>query len=223
MKGLGTEKGKGFFYRLFTAFERTFKYLMFECNDCGDCYLPENFGHCSIGPCEKGLSNPPCGDATVEGYCGSDEEKICVGEKIYLSAAAEKGGLKLLRGTINKSRDPELKDTSSILNYLFGKDHTMKKPLIMIGETVHASIPKTGKVMKQLAELGSDAYIKPSGPLNYIKALIESQAREGADYIEVNLDVFGEEDPQVTVNMMMEYTRLVRQWGNGVPTLNQFD
>jgi methylenetetrahydrofolate reductase (NADPH) len=217
MKGLGTEKGKGFFYRLFTAFERTFKYLMFECNDCGDCYLPDNFGHRSIGPCEKGLSNPPCGDATLEGYCGSDEEKICVGEKIYLSAAAEKGGLKLLRGTINKSRDPELKDTSSILNYLFGKDHTMKKPLIMIGETVHASIPKTGKVMKQLAELGSDAYIKPSGPLNYIKALIESQAREGADYIEVNLDVFGEEDPQVTVNMMMEYTRLVRQWGNGVP------
>ncbi|MHC4265257.1 MAG: dihydropteroate synthase [Planctomycetota bacterium] len=93
----------------------------------------------------------------------------------------------------------------------------MKKPLIMIGETVHASIPKTGKVMKQLAELGPDAYVKPSEALNYIKALIESQAREGANYIEVNLDAFGEEDPQVTVDMMVEYTKLVRQWGNGVP------
>jgi 5,10-methylenetetrahydrofolate reductase len=217
MRGLGTEKGKGFFYRLFTAFERTFKYLMFECNDCGDCYLPENFGHCAIGPCEKGLGNPPCGDATVEGYCGSDEEKICIGEKIYQSAAAEKGGLELLRSTINKPRNPELKDTSSVLNYLFAKDHTMKKPVIMIGESVHASIPKTGKVMKQLSVLGPDAYLKPSGPLNYIRALIESQAREGADYIEVNLDAFGEEDPQVTVGMMVEYTRLVRQCRLGVP------
>jgi len=217
MKGLGTEKGKGFFYRLFTAFERSFKYMMFECSDCGDCYLPENFGHCAIGPCEKGLSNPPCGDATVEGYCGSNLEKICIGEKIYESAAAEKGGLERLQNTINKPRNPELKDTSSILNYLFAKDHTMKKPLIMIGETVHASIPKTGKVMKQLAELGPDAYVKPSGPLNYIKALIESQARDGADYIEVNLDSFGEEDPHVAVDMMIEYTRLVRKWGQGVP------
>jgi cobalamin-dependent methionine synthase I len=93
----------------------------------------------------------------------------------------------------------------------------MKKTLIMIGETVHASIPKTGKVMKQLAELGSDAYIKPSEPLNDIKTLIKSQVEGGADYIEVNLDAFGEEDPQVTVNMMIEYTRLVRQWGSGVP------
>ena len=217
MKGLGTEKGKGFFYRLFTAFERTFKYLMFECSDCGDCYLPEHFGHCTIGPCEKGLSNPPCGDATVEGYCGSNLEKICIGEEIYESAAAEKGGLERLQSTINKPRNPELKDTSSILNYLFAKDHTMKKPLIMIGETVHASIPKTGKVMKQLAELGPDAYVKPSGPLNYIKTLIESQARDGADYIEVNLDSFGEEDPHVAVDMMVEYTRLVRKWGQGVP------
>ncbi|MHC4759204.1 MAG: methylenetetrahydrofolate reductase C-terminal domain-containing protein [Planctomycetota bacterium] len=217
MKGLGTEKGKGFFYKLFIACERTFKYLMFECNDCGDCYLPENFGHCSIGPCEKGLSNPPCGDATVEGYCGSDEEKICIGEKIYEAAASEKDGLERLKSTINMPRNPELKHTSSILNYLFARDHTMKKPVIMIGESVHASIPKTGKIMKQLAELGPDAYQKPSGPLNYIRALIESQAREGADYIEVNLDAFGEEDPQATIDIMVEYTRLVRQWGQGVP------
>jgi len=93
----------------------------------------------------------------------------------------------------------------------------MKNPFIVIGESIHASIPKTGDIMRQLNELGADAYSTPSEPLNYIKALIESQAGEGADYIAVNLDAFGEDDPQVAVDMMVKYIRLVRQWGGGVP------
>ncbi|MFA5239471.1 MAG: dihydropteroate synthase [Phycisphaerae bacterium] len=93
----------------------------------------------------------------------------------------------------------------------------MKNPLISIGEAVHASIPKTSVMMKQLAGLGPDAYSKPSEPLDYIKALIESQAADGADYIAVNLDAFGERDPQVTVDMMLEYVVMVRKWAKGVP------
>ena len=95
--------------------------------------------------------------------------------------------------------------------------HAMKNPLISVGESIHASIPKTGKIMRQLAELGHDAYSQAGDPLNYIKALIESQAGDGADYIAVNLDAFGEGDPQVTVHMMTEYVRLVRKWSQGVP------
>jgi len=90
-----------------------------------------------------------------------------------------------------------------------------KKPLILIGESVHASIPKTGRIMKQLSELGPDAYSNPSEPLNYIKALIESQAADGADYIAVNLDAFGESDLRVAVDMMVEYVKMVRKWGGG--------
>ena len=93
----------------------------------------------------------------------------------------------------------------------------MKNPLISIGESIHASIPKTGAIMRQLAKLGPDAYSQAGDPLNYIKALIESQAGDGADYIAVNLDAFGEGDPQVTVDMMTEYVKLVRKWGRGVP------
>ncbi len=89
--------------------------------------------------------------------------------------------------------------------------------MISVGESIHASIPKTGAIMRQLAELGPDAYSQAGDPLNYIKALIESQAGDGADYIAVNLDAFGEDDPQVTVDMMTEYVRLVRKWGRGVP------
>ena len=93
----------------------------------------------------------------------------------------------------------------------------MKKPLITIGESIHASIPKTGTIMKQLAELGTNAYSVTSEPLNYIKGLIESQAADGADYMAVNLDAFGEDEPQLCVDMMVEYVRMVRKWGNGVP------
>ena len=93
----------------------------------------------------------------------------------------------------------------------------MAKPLITIGESVHASIPKTGAVMKELAGLGADAYSRPSRPLDYIKGLIESQAADGADFIAVNVDAFGEADPQAAVDMMAQYVGLVRRWGRGVP------
>lgn len=93
----------------------------------------------------------------------------------------------------------------------------MKHPIITIGESVHASIGKTGEMMRRLHELGPDAYSAPSEPLDYIQGLIESQAAEGADYIAVNLDAFGEDDPQTAVDMMQKYAELVRRHSNGVP------
>ncbi len=93
----------------------------------------------------------------------------------------------------------------------------MKKSLITIGEAIHASIARTGAVMRQLAGLGPRAYSTASEPLGYIRSLIESQVRDGADYIAVNLDAFGETDPRTAVDMMVQYVRLVRRWGGGVP------
>ena len=217
MSLLGADAGAGAIYKLFNSSEKAFKYLLFDCEECGDCFLPENFGLCTIGGCEKGMDNAPCGDATVDGRCGNNLERVCIGERIYEAAASQRDGRQRLRAIINPPRNPALEHTSSIVNYLFGKDHTMPNPLIVIGESIHASIPKTGKIMKQLRELGSDAYMQSSPPLDYIKALIESQADDGADYIAVNLDAFGEDDPQVAVEMMVEYVKLVRQWGRGVP------
>ena len=218
MGALGAGKGKGAIYKLFNSSEKAFKYLLFDCEECGDCFLPENFSLCTIGGCEKGMDNAPCGDATVDGRCGNNLDRICIGDRIYQAAASEGArGIERLRAIINKPRNPALQHTSSIINYLFARDHTMKNALISIGEAIHASIPKTGQIMKQLQDLGPQAYIKDSPPLAYIRALIESQAAEGADYIAVNLDAFGEDNPQTAVDMMVEYTRLVRKWGNGVP------
>ncbi|MCE5339945.1 MAG: methylenetetrahydrofolate reductase C-terminal domain-containing protein [Planctomycetaceae bacterium] len=217
MKFFGADKGKGFVYKSFFMVEKPMKYCLFDCEECGDCYLPENFGLCTIGCCEKGMDNAPCGDSTVEGKCGNNLERICIGDRIYKAAGAEKGGYEKLRKTINRPRIPALEHSASIPNYLFGRDHTMKNAIINIGESVHASIPKTGQIMKQLLALGDDCFSKPSPEFEYVKALIESQTADGADYIAVNIDQFGETDPTLAVKLMKEYVKLVRKFGRGVP------
>ena len=93
----------------------------------------------------------------------------------------------------------------------------MADKLIQIGESIHASIPKTGKVMRKLMEKGPGAYSESSEELDYIRQLIESQADEGADFIAVNLDDLGQDDPQQAVELMKEYVRLVHKWGKSVP------
>jgi len=218
---MGAQKTKGFIHKAFNTFEYAVKHILFDCEMCGDCYLPENFGLCTIGGCEKGLANAPCGDATVDGYCGNNLELTCIGEHIYNTAASEPGGIEQWRAAINKPRIHSLEQTSSILNYLFGKDHNAKAPLIVIGESIHASIPKTGLIMKQLHDLGAKAYLEPSGPLNYIKALIESHAANDAAYIGVNVEAFAQQDRQLAVDMMVEFVKLVRKWGRTVPVCIQ--
>ena len=93
----------------------------------------------------------------------------------------------------------------------------MSKGIIGIGESLHASIPKYAKPMKELLHIGPDAYSKPSEPLNEIKDVIESQADEGAAFIAINVDAFGEDNPQTAADLMVEYAKLVRKWGKGVP------
>jgi len=93
----------------------------------------------------------------------------------------------------------------------------MARRFISIGETIHASIPKPAKAMKQLWQSGPDAFANPSEPLDYIKSLIQSQADGGAAYIAINVDAFGEDDPAIAVAMMVEYVKLVAKWSKGVP------
>ena len=90
-------------------------------------------------------------------------------------------------------------------------------PLIQIGESIHASIPKPGAAMKELLQKGPGAMEQPSGALEYIISLIQSQVKFRAAYLAVNVDAFGEDDPQVTVDLMRDYVRLIRKYSNGVP------
>ncbi|OHB75540.1 MAG: hypothetical protein A2Z25_07515 [Planctomycetes bacterium RBG_16_55_9] len=213
---LGTKKGKGFFYKSFFAAERSFKYLMFDCEDCGDCYLPENFSYCTIGGCEKGMSNAPCGDSTVEGLCGNNLERTCIGDLIYRAAAAKTCGRNLLRNTLNKPRMHALENTSSILNYLFAKDHTKPSPLISIGEMLDASNPAVGSAMKQCGD-ALDQTKSLNGAFGYLRSLIQTQVDEGASYIAINVDALANGDEQEAARLIQSYVRLVRRLGKGVP------
>ncbi len=93
----------------------------------------------------------------------------------------------------------------------------MSKKFISIGESVHASIPRHAKAMKALADNGIEAYSVSSEDLDHVIDLIKTQAADGATYIAVNLDALGEDDPQIAVDHMIEYVKLVRQHGNGIP------
>lgn len=216
MGALGARKGKGFVYESFTALEGAMKRFLFQCEMCGDCYLPENFSLCTIGGCEKGMDNAPCGDSTAEGKCGNNLDIFCIGERIY-DAAAATGDIEKLRATINEPRIHSLDHTASILNFLFGKDHMGDPPLTIIGQAINAWIPNTSKVIEALGDLGSGDDSAPSGAMNYVRAAIESQALERAAYIAINLDALGKDDPKRPAEAMVEYVKLVRKWGRAVP------
>jgi len=210
--------GRGVLYKMFRGWETGLKSLMFDCQECGDCYLVDNFGLCTLGECAKGLPNPPCGDADSEGICGHDPNRRCIGELIYEAAASEgSAGLARLAATVNPSRRPGLDGSASLLNYLFERDHARPKDMILIGENLHASIARPAAAMKELLDRGPGAFDRPSGALDYLVSLIEVQVKHGADYIDVNVDAFGDDDLELRMNMMKDYVRLIRRRGRGVP------
>ena len=47
--------------------------------------------------------------------------------------------------------------------------------------------------------------------------MIENQVEAGADYLAINVDAFGDTDPQAAVSIMVEYVKLVRKWGGMIP------
>lgn len=211
-------RGRGLPYKAFFAGETAAKTFLYECEECGDCFLPENFGRCTMGECEKGLANPPCGDARPDGTCGHSENRRCVGELIFEAAAGEgRAGLDRLARTVLPPRDPALQGTSAVLNSLFERDHAGASGLIQIGEVFHASIPKTAAAMGEVIALGPGGMDRPGGALRCLVSLIEAQVRHGAAYIDVNVDAFGESDIPFRMSLMRDCVRLVRRHGRGVP------
>ena len=234
------ERGEGVPSRLFFAPEKAAKSVLFNCEDCGDCFLPENYSYCTLGGCEKGLPNPPCGDAAPDGTCGNNVKRVCVAESIYNAAGASlparssalpeavaarfpfslPGALADLASTSLPPRMSSLENTSAVLNYLFNRDHTARVPLIQIGELLHASIPRTAAAIKEILDLGWNR--RPdsaprSAALDYLVSLIKIQVRKGASYIDVNVDAFGGDDLEFRKDLMRFFVRLIRAHSSGAP------
>jgi methylenetetrahydrofolate reductase (NADPH) len=209
---------EGALYRIFKAQEEAGKGLMYECEHCGDCFLPENNFICTWGGCEKGLNNPPCGDADARGYCGNNANRICVGERLYARALA-RNELDAFKKIVLPSRKPALAGTASLLNNMFGRDHTTRENplkgsgLIQVGEMLHGAIPLAGAAMRHIQRLGENGYKQANRGLFLVEHLIRSQADQGADYIRVNVDVLGAD----AAAAMRQYVRLVHEYGGGTP------
>ncbi|NQV33405.1 MAG: methylenetetrahydrofolate reductase C-terminal domain-containing protein [Phycisphaeraceae bacterium] len=211
MHWTGADRDKGFGRASLATLEKTMKYMAFKCEDCGDCYLPENFGHCTFGGCEKGFNNAPCGDSTVDGRCGNNEDNRCAGELIYEAASAEVGGREKLRTRILAPRNPELQNSPSWINFLFGKDHTRTSPLTIVGEAINASNPNTLTALQQVTD-PANAQATDNRAFAYIRALIQSQAQEKADYIVLNLDALTSDPCHMTTLIGW-----IQQVGRSVP------
>jgi len=211
MHWTGADKDKGFGRASLATLEKTMKHMAFGCEDCGDCYLPENFGYCTLGGCEKGLANAPCGDSTVDGQCGNNADNRCTGELVYEAASAEAGGHEKLRTKILAPRNPELRNSPSWINFLFSKDHTRKNPLTIVGEAINAFNPNTLTALQQITD-PANAQATDSRAFAYIKALIQSQAQEQAEFIVLNLDALSADPSHMTTLI-----DLIQHYGRSVP------
>ncbi len=210
---------EGALYRVFKCLEGFGKTAGYECEHCGDCFLPENQYVCTLGACEKGLSNAPCGDADPTGHCGNNPDRVCVGEKIYYRALRRNALEDFKRLTLPR-RNPALRNTASVLNNFFERDHTARRNplagsgLIQIAELIHATLPFAGPAMQDLLAQGPSGFARPGRGRAAIAELIRAQAAEGADYIDLNIDAVNAPDAP---GFMRQMVRLVRIYGEGVP------
>ena len=110
----------------FSRMEHFIKFLLFECQNCGDCTLAELAFLCPQSGCAKYLFNGACGGSR-EGWCEVyPGKKRCLYVRIYerLKVHCEE---ELMKKGFVPPRDWSLNNTSSWVNYYLGKDHTAKK------------------------------------------------------------------------------------------------
>jgi methylenetetrahydrofolate reductase (NADPH) len=104
-------------------FELMMKKLMFGCQDCGDCGLPDVAYCCPQSKCAKQQRNGPCG-GSKDGMCEVyPDEKPCVWTVAYKRLKGA-GRLNEMRDGYVSPRKTELEHTSGWANYFLGRDHS---------------------------------------------------------------------------------------------------
>lgn len=204
-------------HTLVAGAENFIKGMLVQCRQCGDCLLPEQYyAVCNEASCVKGLCNIPCGDSdAMTGHCGHDKNALCAGELIFYAAFAL-GKLDELKRWVNSAKISELKGSSAVLNYFSGLDHRgridgklqqeKRLPLVVIGESLHAHIPRIYWAMQDVHFHGEEGYWRLNGSLAYLRDVISGQAISGSDYIAINVDAF---DAAIRQDLMRKYVDLV--------------
>jgi cobalamin-dependent methionine synthase I len=88
-----------------------------------------------------------------------------------------------------------------------------RPPLIQIGELLHASIPSSGKAMRELLAHGEMGFHRPSAARDAVREIVASQAAQGAAYIDVNVDAMDGDRCEA----MRRFVSLVHEDAGGAP------
>ena len=100
--------------------EKGVKWIMNDCQECGDCSLTELAFLCPESQCGKYLRNGPCG-GSLNGICEL-EDRPCVWVRVF-NRLERAGRLDKMLRPEPVFRDPALNKTSSWINFYLGRDH----------------------------------------------------------------------------------------------------
>ncbi len=106
--------------KAFGSVEKAVKYVMNNCEACGDCSLAEMAFLCPESGCPKGLRNGPCG-GSFQGICELEDRK-CFWTRVVKRWDKE-DKLDKIKKPEPVYRNEALRDSSSWLNYYLGRDH----------------------------------------------------------------------------------------------------
>jgi methylenetetrahydrofolate reductase (NADPH) len=110
--------------RLAYWFEHRSKVSFYDCQDCGDCSLPDCTYICPISRCTKGLRNGPCG-GSCGGLCEMGDRE-CFWAMVYERLKHYQETERLAGGPV-VFYNPELRHTSSWANTYLDRDHSAPK------------------------------------------------------------------------------------------------
>ena len=100
--------------------EQAAKVPMFDCQDCGDCSLPDIAYVCPEGPCAKNQRNGPCG-GTRDGVCEVYDTE-CIWAQAYERLKAYGEEEDLVKGPV-VIKNNALRGQSAWANTFLGRDH----------------------------------------------------------------------------------------------------
>ena len=159
--------------------EQISKRIMYGCEDCGDCSLPEIAYICPNSACSKNQRNGPCGGST-DGQCEVGE-KQCIWTRAYLRLAQYADVEALARRPI-VIHNPAIRDTSAWANLYLDRDHTADKVSNAVSTEADANTSPTSK--QASAEHSWERLKEKIGPLKSIEiqdAELSAPAPEGVE------------------------------------------
>jgi len=119
------DKKPGLLGRLAYSTERTSKRLIYGCQECGDCSLPDCAYLCPKFACSKGSRNGPCG-GSAGGRCELGD-KECFWARVYERMKYYGESEQMLERPITLY-NADLKQTSSWANIYLERDHHAPPP-----------------------------------------------------------------------------------------------